>query len=114
MTLTLVTLTIIGSLTLTSLLDFLVAMQGWILQCRASTLYCLELLLVFTGFNGHCHTCPLATPLFCPSLRFPSGVGWVLNLPCPSPPACDNLLCPLTPPPSLPVPRVQWVHTGGL
>ena len=86
MTLTLVTLTIIGSLTLT-----------WF--SRGSTA---------TATLG-----PLATPLFCPPLRFPSGVGWVLNLPCPSPSACDNLHCPLTPPPSLPVPRVQWVHTGG-
>ena len=74
MTLTLVTLTIIGSLTLTSLLDFLVAMQGWILQCRASTLYCLELLLVFTGFNGHCHTCH-SSILPVPSLPFGRGLG---------------------------------------
>ena len=69
MTLTLVTLTITGSLTLTQF-------------SRSSTA-----------------TATLATPLFCPSLRFPSGVGWVLNLPCPSPSACDNLHCPLTPSP---------------
>ena len=67
MTLTLVTLTITGSLTLTQF-------------SRSST-------------------ATATAPLFCsrPSLRFPSGVGWVLNLPCPSPSACDNLLCPLTP-----------------
>ena len=69
MTLTLVTLTITGSLTLTQF-------------SRSST-------------------ATATAPLFCsrPPLRFPSGVGWVLNLPCPSPSACDNLHCPLTPSP---------------
>ena len=54
MTLTLVTLTITGSLTLTQF-------------SRSST-------------------ATATAPLFCsrPPLRFPSGVGWVLNLPCPS------------------------------
>ena len=71
MTLTLVTLTITGSLTLTQF-------------SRSST-------------------ATATAPLFCsrPPLRFPSGVGWVLNLPCPSPSACDNLHCPHPPSRSL-------------